>query len=394
MRPASIARVVIALGIFALALNISNAFAQILPPLSPPFPAIAPTLNPSDPANNLNACSGSDCTLGKFTEPFEEPTITYTDSTGTHTVTTQQKCLVDADGVYRCKPAGATQVMLPDGNILYWDALEGTENVELSIVAEYGFVSENDQSRVLKLSPSGNTVVPSWTRPSPVDGGANPNGTAGTPLLPEGLLSTAGTQTNNEGALFCSDQVELPDGLIMAAGGTDYYTEPGVQGIPYGVAELEGLKNARLFDWRNLNWSQTGSMNWGRWYPSLVSLTNGNVFVASGVTKLLKPVYPQAPIQSGTNVSSRPRPSTGRPACGPTTAPMRNNRSRCFRECICCPTATCSMTRAARPSTRSGKRTMKRCGILSARTILQRSRGPISDTRDCRFSSIRWGLTT
>ena len=305
MRPANPLRVVVACGIILLVLavlEVSNASAQLLPPLSPPFPAIAPTLNPLDPANNLNACTGSDCTNGKFTEPFEEPTITYTDSTGTHTVTTQQKCLIDADGVYRCKPAGATIVVLPDNNLLYWDALEGTENVELSIVAEYGFVSENDQSRVLKLSPSGNTVVPTWTRPTPVDGGANPGGTAGTPLLPEGLLSTGGTQTNNEGALFCSDQVELPDGLIMAAGGTDYYTEPGVQGIPFGVAELEGLKNARLFDWRNLNWTQTGSMNWGRWYPSLVSLTNGNVFVASGVTKLLKPVYPQAPIQSGTNV--------------------------------------------------------------------------------------------
>ncbi|HZC46195.1 MAG TPA: galactose oxidase early set domain-containing protein [Candidatus Acidoferrum sp.] len=302
MRLARANRIVVACGIILLALTVSNSSAQLLPPLSPPFPAIAPTLNPSDPANNLNACTGSDCTRGKFTEPFEEPTITYTDSTGTHTVTTEQKCLQDADGVYRCKPAAGTIVMLPDGNFLYWDALEGTENVELSIVAEYGTVSDNDQTRVLRLSPSGNIVTPSWARPSPVDGGANPNGSTGTPLLPEGLLSTAGTQTNNEGALFCSDQVELPDGLIMAAGGTDYYSEPGINGIPFGVAELEGLKNARLFDWRNLNWTQTGSMNWGRWYPSLVSLPNGNVFVASGVTKLLKPVYPQAPIQSGTNV--------------------------------------------------------------------------------------------
>ena len=160
MQPARLARVVVACGVVLFILSVTNGSAQLLPPLSPPFPPIAPTLNPSDPANNLNACSGSDCTLGKFTEPFEEPTITYTDSTGTHTVTTEQKCLQDADGVYRCKPAGATMVILPDGNILYWDALEGTENVELSIVAEYGFVSENDQSRVLTLSPSNNTVVP------------------------------------------------------------------------------------------------------------------------------------------------------------------------------------------------------------------------------------------
>src|SRR5271169_222093 len=110
MLPLKLVRIVVAFGFLLLALGVSNAPAQLLS-LSSPFPPIAPTLNPSDPANNLNACTGSDCTLGKFTEPFEEPTITYTDSTGTHTVTTQQKCLKDADGVYRCKPAGATQVM-------------------------------------------------------------------------------------------------------------------------------------------------------------------------------------------------------------------------------------------------------------------------------------------
>src|SRR5258708_9337213 len=116
MRIASPVRVIITCGIILLALTVSSASAQLLPPLSPPFPAIAPTLNPLDPANNLNACGGSGCTLGKFTEPFEEPTITYTDSTGTHTVTTQQKCLQDADCVYRGKPAGANLVIFHNGN--------------------------------------------------------------------------------------------------------------------------------------------------------------------------------------------------------------------------------------------------------------------------------------
>jgi hypothetical protein len=90
MRSSSLVRVVVACGIILLIPAVSSVSAQLLPPLSPPFPAIAPTLNPSDPANNLNACTGSDCTKGKFTEPFEEPTITYTDSTGTHTVTTSR----------------------------------------------------------------------------------------------------------------------------------------------------------------------------------------------------------------------------------------------------------------------------------------------------------------
>jgi Domain of unknown function (DUF1929). len=43
-------------------------------------------------------------------------------------------------------------------------------------------------------------------------------------------------------------------------------------------------------------------MNFGRWYPSLVTLADGDVFVSSGVTKLLKPVYPENPINSGRNV--------------------------------------------------------------------------------------------
>ena len=43
-------------------------------------------------------------------------------------------------------------------------------------------------------------------------------------------------------------------------------------------------------------------MNFGRWYPGLVTLPDGQVFVASGVTKLIKPMYPDRPADSGTNV--------------------------------------------------------------------------------------------
>jgi hypothetical protein len=40
----------------------------------------------------------------------------------------------------------------------------------------------------------------------------------------------------------------------------------------------------------------------GRWYPTLVTLGNGEVFVASGVEKLVKPVYPDRPGDSLANV--------------------------------------------------------------------------------------------
>ena len=43
-------------------------------------------------------------------------------------------------------------------------------------------------------------------------------------------------------------------------------------------------------------------MNFGRWYPSLVTLPGGDIFVASGVTKLIKPIYPSGTQSSFTNV--------------------------------------------------------------------------------------------
>ena len=104
------------------------------------------------------------------------------------------------------------------------------------------------------------------------------------------------------GALFCSDQVLLPDGRVLTPGGTHYYSEPHVPGSDLGLVELEGLRNTRIYDPGSNTWTQSGQMNYGRWYPSLVTLPNGNVFVASGVTKLAKPAYPEHLLDSGTNV--------------------------------------------------------------------------------------------
>lgn len=241
----------------------------------------------------------SDRPLGFFSEPFAEPTIIVDGQT----VETDEKCLTRADGSVECKPAAGTMALLRDGRLLYLNALEGTENVELSIVAEFGEVSVNDQTRVLALDANDN---PSWLKPSPLDAGANPDGNDSETLLGgtelDGLLDTADNTSKNDGALFCSDVVGLANGDVMAVGGTDYYSEPGIDGLPLGVAELEGIKNSRIFDEATNTWRQSGDMTYGRWYPSLVTLGNGDVFVASGVTKLLKPVYPEEPVNSGRNV--------------------------------------------------------------------------------------------
>ena len=232
--------------------------------------------------------------VGSFSEPFAEPTI----QVDGNQVATSDRCIKDVDGSLQCKPAAGTIAVLGDGRYVYLNALEGTENAELAVIAQFGEISVNDQSRVMTLDKNDQ---PTWIKPTTNDGGANPDGNDSTTLT-GGLLDTADNTAKNDGALFCADVAFLADGRMMAVGGTDYYSEPGIDGVPVGVVELEGLKSSRIFDPETNSWSQSGDMQYGRWYPSLVTLANNDLFVASGVTKLLKPVYPDDPIQSGRNV--------------------------------------------------------------------------------------------
>ncbi len=237
---------------------------------------------------------------GVFSAPFEEA---------------GPKCANDASGKLVCKPAGVALVPTADGTVLYWDGLEGMESVKNSVVGEFGGVAQNDQSRVLDLRGPGAT----WDRPAPNDGGANPGGNNNEylPVVPHN-----NDDLTNDGSLFCSDQVHLADGRVLTVGGTSYYLEPGVSGVPYGLSELEGVKNARIYDPVTRRFQQSGSMRYGRWYPSLVTLPDGKVFVASGVTKLVKPLYPDRPADSGTNVKQTELfdPATGTWAQNPASA--------------------------------------------------------------------------
>src|SRR5205809_5641575 len=121
---------------------------------------------------------------GSFGQPFTEPTIDGK--------RTDAKCIENGGDAsptsdarhLDCKPAGVSVNVLPTGKVMYYDGLEGTENVRTSIVIEYGHNAGNDQSRLLNLAG------PSWSVPKPSDGGANPKGYEHDPLFPPPLSTT------------------------------------------------------------------------------------------------------------------------------------------------------------------------------------------------------------
>ena len=198
---------------------------------------------------------------------------------------------------YDCLPAGASMVLLPNGKVAFWNALEGEEAIggTNSVLLDGGRLTVNDDSRVLDNRGS----TPAFTKPSPVDAGAHQ--TDHPDDLPLGPLSAQHYAYNN-GSMFCSDQKLLPNGDVLDAGGTDYYTEPYVPVVDKGVIELGGVKNTRVFHAATQTWTLGPTMHYGRWYPSMVTLADGNLFIASGVEKLIKPGYVTHPLESGANV--------------------------------------------------------------------------------------------
>ena len=174
-------------------------------------------------------------------------------------------------------PAAASQVMMPDGRIIYWNGLQNIANCgQISVAADAGKCLGNAKSEILDLRAPTSDVL----RFVPV-------------AVPAG----------NHDDLFCSDQRLLESGHVLDTGGTYWTTEePSAKGtgIPGadGLAELYGSKNTREFngtswttyDTTNLKDLPPGyspTMHEGRWYPTMLTLPSGDQFVAGGVTKLL-----------------------------------------------------------------------------------------------------------
>lgn len=279
--------------------------------------------------------------LGSFSIVFRPEDATYLADDGTWRSIVDDAvaergdngCITDDDGTQDCLPAAATSVGLASGNILYWNALQGTENLSPTrgAVPAGGNIAENEDSRLLRLDPADparSTVAVPGNASGFTDEdrrGAQEQGVIPNPLA----LGTFIVPTNPESAppnsngLFCSDQLHLSSGQIIAVGGTNYYSEPSlgdalrVAGLAeeasetpavedVGVIELEGVRDARLFDpsaGEAGGWTSIEPMEYGRWYPSALTLPDGDVLVASGVTKLIKPLYTDDDLaDSGDNV--------------------------------------------------------------------------------------------
>lgn len=157
-------------------------------------------------------------------------------------------------------PTAVSIAVSPDGQIIYWNGTEGYEKVPFSVGFDQPSNAGN-RTRVLDLTGylRGETDTPTWI----------------TPEQERGI----------GGDLFCSDLRNLADGRLFVVGGTEYTKEGPLLPDGRGRTEAWGLKSARFYDPETGRWSKADPMHYRRWYPSLVSLPDGKMFVAGGVER-------------------------------------------------------------------------------------------------------------
>ncbi len=87
------------------------------------------------------------------------------------------------------------------------------------------------------------------------------------------------------GDLFCAGHAFLGDGRLLVAGGTHEYDGglelPGLPRLP----PFRGLEQSYLFDPETERFTRVGDMAAGRWYPTCVTMGDGTVLTAAGLTR-------------------------------------------------------------------------------------------------------------
>ncbi|MGQ0535395.1 MAG: galactose oxidase-like domain-containing protein [Methanobacteriota archaeon] len=137
--------------------------------------------------------------------------------------------------------------MLADGRILMFSGLASHGADGSPFLAS----PPNGESRVIDMRER----PPVIGTPDPADGGASD--------------------------LFCTTHTLLPDGRVVAVGGTRWATVPDT--FVYGTPHV------RVYDPATNEWSQAPDMAFDRWYPSGLLLPDGRMLIASGIGKIDDP---------------------------------------------------------------------------------------------------------
>jgi hypothetical protein len=92
--------------------------------------------------------------------------------------------------------------------------------------------------------------------------------------------------------LFCCGHALLPDGRLLAAGGTSTYDSQTPHGPHQSSSHFTGIRSSAIFDWRDESrWQPGPLMAAGRWYPTLLTLHNGKVLALSGHPNVGRPAH-------------------------------------------------------------------------------------------------------
>lgn len=91
-------------------------------------------------------------------------------------------------------------------------------------------------------------------------------------IPPDGAPQPPSYVPNLNDNLFCSGHTFLPDGRLFVTGGD----------IGGGV----GIASTNIFDFRTNTWQKVGNMNAGRWYPTTITLADGDILTVTGLMTL------------------------------------------------------------------------------------------------------------
>jgi len=158
-------------------------------------------------------------------------------------------------------PAAVSMAVAPDGTVIYWNG-QVWEDVDSS--AAIDLPEAGGEVRILDLRDH-------------LKGQGQP------------LWVTPDQERGVGGDLFCGDLRHLTDGRLLVVGGTEYDNLDDDKGLPngWGRTEAYGLDSARAYDANSRRWTEMAPMRHRRWYPSMVMLSDGRLFVAGGTAKVI-----------------------------------------------------------------------------------------------------------